>query len=101
VVYFTSGLTLRQKGRKHFVFYRMRGSGLRLHQGRFRFDIRKIFFLERVMRQWHRLPKEVVESLSLEMFKSCSVVAMRDVISEHGGDGLVVGINDLSNLFQH
>jgi len=39
-----------------------------------------------------------VESPFLEMFKKCGDVALRDVASGHGGVGLVVGLDDLTDL---
>ena len=43
-------------------------------------DIRKHFFSERVVRQWHRLLREVMGSPSLEVFKNRAGVALRDVV---------------------
>ena len=66
--------------------------------GRFKLDIRKHFFLVRAVRHWHRLPREVVESPSLKMFKRHADVTLWDEVSGHGESGLAVGRDDLGGL---
>ncbi|KAK4824871.1 hypothetical protein QYF61_020288 [Mycteria americana] len=62
-----------------------RGNSLKLHQGRFRLDIRRNFFTKRVIKHWNRLPSEVVESPSLEVIR---LDIRKHVFTKQGGQTL-------------
>ena len=47
-----------------------------------------------------QLPREVVQSPSLEVFQNCVDMTVRDVVSGHGDDGLMVGLGAPGGLFQ-
>jgi len=73
---------------------RIRSNGFKVGEGRFRLAIRKKFFTVRVVKHWHRLPREVVDAPSLETFKArldealSNLVYLKMSLLTSGGFGL-------------
>ena len=73
----------KQEGERLFTRVdsdRTRGNSFKLGHGRFRLDIRKKFFTQRVVTHRNRLPEEAVDAPSLEAFKARLDVALGSLV---------------------
>ncbi|KFV87204.1 hypothetical protein N308_01773, partial [Struthio camelus australis] len=55
-------------------------NGQKLNHRQFHLNLRKNFFTVRVAEHWNRLPREVVESPSPEIFKTCLDVILGNML---------------------
>jgi len=59
---------------------RTRSNGFKLREGRFSLDLRKKFFMIKVVKHWHRLPREALEAPCLETFKARLDMALNNLV---------------------
>ena len=71
-----------------------KGNGFKVKEGRFRLKIRKTFFIVKIVRHWHRLPREVADYPSLETFKVRLDRALRNLMELVCVSLLIVGVLD-------
>jgi len=57
-----------------------KGNRHALENRKFQMNMRKKFFTLKVTEHWNRLPREVVESPSLEIFKICLDALLRSLL---------------------
>ena len=75
--------TYKQEGEQLFTRVdsdKTRGNVFKLGQGRFRLDIRRKFFTQKVVMHWNRLLREVVDAPSLEALKARLDVALGSLV---------------------
>jgi len=70
---------------------RTRRNGPKLKEGRFRLNIRKKFFTMRVVRHWHRLPREAVAAPCLAVLKARLDAEQPGVVEDVPAHGSGVG----------
>lgn len=61
---------------------RMRGNSLSLHQRMFRLGRRNNSFLKRIVQTWNSLPRAVVASPPLDVFRNCVDVVLRNTVQQ-------------------
>jgi len=73
----------KQEGEQLFMrvdIDRTNGNGFKLRQGKFKLDIRRKFFMQRVVTHWNRLPKVFMDVRSLDAFKARLDVVLNSLV---------------------